>query len=64
MNGEDSEDKARGVLQISSRTDDFISLFTQEEACVLVDLLKIGVAGRAGPDAKQIIASMLLGKNN
>ncbi|ODN06550.1 E3 ubiquitin-protein ligase HERC2 [Orchesella cincta] len=43
-----------------SKVDDFVGLFTQEEACVLVDLLKIGVAGRAGHDAKQIISSMLL----
>lgn len=48
-------------LRSTSKVDDFIGLFTQEEACVLVDLLKIGVAGRAGPDAKQIISSMLLG---
>jgi hypothetical protein len=42
--------------------DDFTGLFTQDEACVLVDLLKLGVAGRAGPNAKEAISSMLLCK--
>ena len=40
--------------------DDFTGLFTQDEACVLVDLLKLGVAGRAGPNAKEALTSMLL----
>jgi E3 ubiquitin-protein ligase HERC2 len=39
----------------------FTDIFSQEEACVLVDLLKLGVANRAGPKAKEAIASMLSG---
>ena len=42
--------------------DNFTGLFTQDEACVLVDLLKLGVSGRAGPFAKEAVSSMLLGK--
>jgi len=39
----------------------FTDIFTTEEACVLVDLLKLGVANRAGLNAKEAISSMLLG---
>lgn len=47
--------------QRRASSNDFEGLFSQEEACVLVDLLKLGVANRAGPNAKDAIASILLG---
>lgn len=42
--------------------DDFTCLLTQDDARVLVDFLKLAVAGRAGPAAKETIANVLIGE--
>lgn len=41
--------------------DDFTSLLSEEDARSLVDLLKLAVAGRAGPNAQDTISSVLQG---
>ena len=56
------DDIADGDSNSGIGSDDFLGLFTQEEACVLIDLLKLGVANRAGPNAKETVSSMLLCK--
>ncbi|CAG7818352.1 unnamed protein product [Allacma fusca] len=55
LDDEDDADSCSGIP-----LDDFTRLFTQDEACVLIDLLKLGVAGRAGANAKEAVSSMLL----
>lgn len=42
--------------------DDFTGLLDQDDACMLVDLLKLAVAGRAGDAAKETIVTVLVGK--
>ena len=41
--------------------DDFSCLLNQNDARVLVDFLKLAVAGRAGPNAKETISNVLIG---
>lgn len=41
--------------------DDFATLLNQDDARVLVDFLKLAVAGRAGADAKDTISNVLIG---
>jgi hypothetical protein len=42
--------------------DDFTGLLGQDDACMLVDLLKLAVAARAGDTAKETVVSVLVGK--
>lgn len=42
--------------------DDFTMLLGQDDARVLVDLLKLAVAGRACPSAKETVSSVLIGE--
>ena len=42
--------------------DDFTSLLGQDDARMLVDLLKLAVAGRAVDTAKEIIVNVLVGE--
>jgi hypothetical protein len=42
--------------------DDFTGLLDQDDACMLVDLLKLAVAARAGDTAKETIVTVLVGK--
>ncbi|XP_049844846.1 E3 ubiquitin-protein ligase HERC2 [Schistocerca gregaria] len=42
------------------RLDEFTRLLGQDDARVLVDLLKLAVAGRAGPSAKETLSSVLV----
>lgn len=42
--------------------DDFAGLLSQDDARVLVDFLKLAVAGRAGSEAKETISNVLIGK--
>jgi hypothetical protein len=41
--------------------DDFTGLLDQDDACMLVDLLKLAVAARAGDAAKETIVTVLVG---
>lgn len=45
----------------SSAVDDFISLLDLNDARILVDLLKLAVAGRVGENAKETLTSVLKG---
>lgn len=45
----------------SSAVDDFISLLDLNDARILVDLLKLAVAGRVGENAKETLTNVLKG---
>lgn len=51
---------------VSMMLDDFTCKLTADDARVLVDLLKLAVAGRSGPRAKETLAQLLvtLGKSS
>lgn len=51
-------DEADAVIP---RLDEFTSLLNQDDARVLVDLLKLAVAGRAGDKARDTISEVLIG---
>lgn len=46
----------------TSHLDDFTRLLTEDDARVLVDLLKLAVAGRVGPSAVTAITKVLSGR--
>ena len=48
----------------SSAVDDFISLLDLNDARILVDLLKLAVAGRVGENAKETLTSVLKGSSH
>ena len=45
----------------STGLDDFTRKLTEDDARVLVDLLKLAVAGRAGPGSSEAITKVLIG---
>lgn len=47
---------------ICNGLDEFTRKLTEDDARVLVDLLKLAVAGRAGPQASPAITRVLTGK--
>jgi len=49
------------VDQLHPNLDDFTSLLCQDDARMLVDLLKLAVAGRAVDTAKETIVNVLVG---
>lgn len=44
--------------------DEFTALLTQDDVRVLVDLLKLAVAERAGPSAKEVVSNVLIGNGH
>lgn len=48
-------------MPLSTSSISMEGLFSGDDACALVDLLKLGVADRAGSNAKEGISTMLLG---
>jgi len=53
--------QAEEVDQLHPNLDDFTSLLCQDDARMLVDLLKLAVAGRAVDTAKETIVNVLVG---
>ena len=47
-------------MKSEDTSDNVLGLFTQDDACTLVDLLKLASADRAGPHAKEAISETLL----
>ncbi|XP_076028585.1 E3 ubiquitin-protein ligase HERC2 isoform X2 [Oratosquilla oratoria] len=56
-----AEEQACLDKSASSGLDEFTRRLTDDDARVLVDLLKLAVAGRAGPEAKHAITKVLTG---
>lgn len=55
---------AEASARPTSTLDDFTSLLGLNDARMLVDLLKLAVAKRVGPNAKETISNVLTGKSN